>query len=308
MVERGTQTGDAIVACVFGVWGLLKKAFAFMWAWMFRRVVSHINWIFLVLLALLATSSICLVVTHIFLEFKVTPWWILEWIPNLVLRFFGTDAATLSKGGSYAVIIADMIAICAFAFAVLPWIQGVVYKIRVKREIQDKFGFEFIPVKQPGKDDLVEMLKRYKGADYLTIFCGGFDWLGENSEMREEIVRLANDQKLMLVSFRPEEHVRTKFEETGRLDLFNTLKTALQENFRFNSGLDDIKCSVIRFFGGAKLRFLFRQSSEQHAFNAGFFGSSEYSMELLLILERFTKAKQWGEPPAGLAAQGAVAK
>ena len=142
------------------------------------------------------------------------------------------------------------------------------------------------------------MLKRYRGADKLTIFCGAFDWLGKNAEMRAEIEKLANENKLKLISFRSEEQVKGKFTEEGYQELFDTLIKALKTNFRFNSGLTDIKCSVIRFFGGAKTRFLFRQSSERNPFNAGFLGSSEYSRELLLILEKFASATEWGEPAA----------
>jgi len=277
----------------------IKNAFkksACLWLYVLRPILGHINWIFLVFLGFLAVASICMVMTHICLVFNMTPPSILEWWPNLLLGLFGTDVVTLKQQNQYGVIVADMIAICAFTFAVLPWIQGVVYKIRIKRDIHEKFGFEFIPVKEPGKDDLIEMLKRYKGADSLTIFCGGFDWLGRNDEMRNEIEQLANENKLKLISFRSEEQVQGKFTEEGYQELFENLKETLKTNFRFDSGLTDIKCSVIRFFGGAKTRFLFRQSSERNPFNAGFLGSSEYSRELLLILEKFTSAKEWGQP------------
>lgn len=180
------------------VMNFLKRYIGIAWVSALRPVLGHVNWFFLVVLAIIAISSICLVLTHICLEFKKVPPGILQCMPNLILWFFGTDSTQLSLGGHYAIIIADMIAICAFVFAVLPWIQGVLYKIRIKRDIQEKFGFEFIPVKEQGKDDLIEMLKRYKGADHLTIFCGAFDWLGENDAMREEIVKLANSQKLKL--------------------------------------------------------------------------------------------------------------
>ena len=116
--------------------------------------------------------------------------------------------------------------------------------------------------------------------------------------MRAEIEQLANENKLKLISFRTEEQVRGKFSEEGYEELFELLKKTLKTNFRFDSGLKDIKCSIMQFFGGAKTRFLFRQSSEQNPFNAGFLGSSEYSRELLLILEKFTSAKDWGKPAA----------
>lgn len=273
---------------------VFKKPISCLWSYVLQPIIGHINWIFLVFLGVLAIASICLVITHIFSVFNKTSPSIVEWWPNLILGWFGSDVAALKQNKQYEVIIADMIAICAFTFAVLPWIQGVIYKIRIEREIREKFGFEFIPVAEPGRDDLVEMLKRYKGADSLTIFCGGFDWLGKNKEMRTEIETLAKDKKLKLISFRSEEQVQKKFKDAGYPELFDSLK----KDFRFNSGLTDIKCSVIRYFGGSKIRFLFRQSSDSNPFNAGFFGSSEYSMELLQILEKFTSTKEWGEPAA----------
>ncbi len=203
----------------------------------------------------------------------------------------------LKAGGNYGVIVADMIAVCAFSFAVLPSIQGLAYKVRLKRQVRDEYGFEFIPVKRPGDDDLLQMLKRYRGADHLTIFSGGFDWLGNKKEMKKEIVKLARDGKLRLVSFRTENQVRDRFKEEGYEELFDELLGNLKEDFRFESGLEEIKCSVIRVFG-TEYRFLFRQSSNVDPFNAGFLSSSKSSRELLHILSTFSEAKDWGKPAA----------
>ena len=109
---------------------LFFKFVTCLWFYVLRPILGHINWIFLVFLGFLAVASICMVMTHIYLEFNKTPPSIVEWWPNLILGWFGTSVTKLKAGGNYGVIVADMIAICAFTFAVVPWIHGVVYKIK----------------------------------------------------------------------------------------------------------------------------------------------------------------------------------
>ncbi|MBW8038384.1 MAG: hypothetical protein FVQ85_00095 [Planctomycetes bacterium] len=278
-----------------GAWKYFKRAGFFVWFSVVERVFARLNLIFLAVLVVWSVAAICLVVTHIFLVFNKTPPFIVQFWPNLILGWFGTSVANLKTAGNYGVIVADMIAVCAFSFAVLPLIQGLAYKVRLKRQVRDEFGFEFIPVKRPGDDDLLQMLKRYRGADHLTIFSGGFDWLGNKEKMKKEIVKLARDGKLRLVSFRSEEHVKNKFTEKSYQQFFDELLGYLKEEFRFESGLMEIKCSVIRVFG-TEYRFLFRQSSNVDPFNAGFLSSSKCSRELLHILSTFTQAKKWGQP------------
>lgn len=253
------------------------------------------------LLAIFAITASNLIVVHIYLEFGKTPNAAFRWLPDLVLWCFGTDSVSLTESGNYAAIVTDMIAICAFIFAVLPILQAVIYKIRLKRELREEFGFEFVPVITEGVDDLKEMLKRYKGADELTIFCGGFDWIGINKELKNLLLEFAKGGKLMLISFRSKEKVRVAFQKKEREDLFNELVESLGEKrFKFSSGLDGVKCSVIKILG--EHRFLFRQSSDEHEFNAGFLGSSKYSRQLLGILfkfvDTFVETKDWSETAA----------
>ncbi|KKL14128.1 hypothetical protein LCGC14_2518880 [marine sediment metagenome] len=191
-------------------------------------------------------------------------------------------------------MITDMIAICAFVFAVLPIIQAAIYAVKLKRELREEYGFDFVPVKKAGYDDIEEMLKRYKHADEVTIFSGGFDWIGKNKDMKDFLLKLANDNKLKLVSFREYEKVKKSFENKGHGDLFGEFHGILNDSFKFNSGLYGIKCSLIKTLG--ENRLLFRQSSEVHEFNAGFLGSSKYSRQLLGILFQFADNEKWGKP------------
>lgn len=250
------------------------------------------------LLALFALTASNLIVVHIHLEFGKTPNAAFTWLPDLVLWCFGTDSVSLAKGGHYAALVTDMIAICAFIFAVLPIIQAAIYTVRLKRKLREEFGFEFVPVKKAGVDDLKEMLKRYKGADELIIFSGGFDWIGINEELKNLLLDFARGGKLKLISFRGHEKVQAAFQEKGYEALFGELVKSLGNNkFKFNSGLDGVKCSVIKILG--EHRFLFRQSSDEHEFNAGFLGSSKYSRQLLGILfkfvDTFIDTKDWSE-------------
>lgn len=260
---------------------LWSKSSAFFWRY---------RWISYVVLAVFAIAATNLIVVHIYIEFEETPSAIIKWLPDLILWVFGTDSEQLIAGGHYAAMITDMIAICAFIFAVLPIIQAVIYKKRLKRELWEEFGFEFIPVKKAGFDDLKEMLKRYKGADKLTIFCGGFDWIGINEELKNLLLEFAKGGKLTLISFRSQKKVQAAFKKEKREELFSELakNLVLGENFKFSSGLDGVKCSVIKILG--EHRFLFRQSSDEHEFNAGFLGSSKYSRQLLGILFKFVDA------------------
>lgn len=272
---------------------LWSKLSAFFWRY---------RWISYILLAVFAIAACNLAVVHIyFIKFGKTPDTIIKWLPDLFLRIIRTDSEKLITDGHYAVIIADLIAICAFMFAVLPIIQGVVYQRRLKRELREEFGFEFVPVKKAGVDDLKEMLKRYKGADKLTIFSGGFDWIGINEKLKNLLLDFAKGGKLTLISFRSQKKVQAAFQKEKREELFKELakNLVLGENFKFSSGLDGVKCSVIKILG--EHRFLFRQSSDEHEFNAAFLGSSKYSRQLLGILfkfvDTFVDAKDWTEPP-----------
>lgn len=284
---------------------LWSKLSAFFWRY---------RWISYILLAAFAIAACNLAVVHIyFIKFGKTPDTIIKWLPDLFLRIIRTDSEKLITDGHYAIIIADLIAICAFMFAALPILQGVIYKIRLKRDLLEEFGFDFVPVKKAGVDDLEEMLKRYKGADELTIFCGGFDWIGINEELKNFLLDFAKGGKLKLISFRDEKKVKAAFESKGYMSLFNKLHEHLKDHFIFDSGLDGIKCTIINIVGERTL--LFRQSSGEHEFNAGFLGSSKYSRQLLGILfkfvDEFVKIKDWSETaaptttdPAGQSEQG----
>lgn len=269
------------------------KLAKFLWRYITTLFWRH-KWVLYILLALFAIISCNLVVIHLYSISSKAPPGILQKVPDVILGLFGTSASELVEKKRYDAIVADMIAICAFIFAVLPILQAIVYKRKLKRELREEYGFEFVPVKKAGFDDIKEMLKRYRQADEVTIFSGGFDWIHENEDMKNLLLELASGSKLKLVSFRKYEKVKELFNNKSEGLLFEELHEALGENFKFDSPLDGIKCSLIKTLG--ENRLLFRQSSEEHEFNAGFLASSKYSRQLLGILFKFANKNDWGEP------------
>ena len=267
-------------------WGLY---FRITGSWLLRWIIFPLLW-----LSLLGTAIIiiCLVISHICYITGAS-------YPSLVTSF--TDVFLSELGWNieqltevqYAAIVSDMIVILAFLLTIVPVVQFVYFKVQYIRKFRREQGIETFKVRIKGKDDLDTMLRHYEGAEHLTIFCGAFDWLRENANMKHLITNLANDDKLKLVSYKSEEQVRSAFASNNGQIFFRLLLD--KGCFRFNSGLPDVKCSLIKRVG-AETKFLFRQSSEQNPFNACVLSSTDQSRELLHILSKLTEADMWGSP------------
>jgi hypothetical protein len=257
--------------------------------WMLRWVIFPLLWILLILTAGLL---ICLVISHIcfFTDTKIPP--IVKTIAGCSLRMLGCQINNL-EDAKYAAIVSDMLVILAFLLTAAPFIQAVYFQIQYKRKFREEQGIESFKVKTPGQDDLEKMLEYYKEAEKLTVFCGSFDWIGKNETMKNKMLALAKENKLTLVSYKSEQDVQSAFNEVRQEDLFNQLKHC----FKFESGLPEVKCSMIKRIG-AEQRFLFRQSSNQNPFNACVLSSTNQSRELLYILSKVTDAAHWGKPPS----------
>jgi len=298
--------------CLSSISNGFKKFGTFVGRSVLQRVGRHVNWIVLILLAILAISSICLVFTHIYLVFDKEPPTIFEWWPNLILGLFGTDAAKLKTDGLYAVIVTDMIAVCAFVFAVLPGIQAYVYKIKLKREVREAHGLQVFEVRNEGVDDLGKMLEFYERAEHIIVFCGDFDWLqpsnlkknekyNESSKrqkrkmeemaekMRDFVTSYASQEKITLVSSKSEDLVREGL-SNGNND---TLFESLSPRFVFDAPVG-IKCSLIEMVN-EKYTFLYRSYSgdKRHLFNANIFTKGKESEELVSILQKLIDFGSW---------------
>lgn len=285
-------------------------------SWMIKKLEGVgviLNRVFLALLTVWALGAILLTLTHIALAFEKTPYPIIEWFPNLVLEvLFKTNAAELSKNNIYEVIVADMIAICAFVFAVAPAVQAGIYKINLKVKLRKAHGLEVFKVKNEGIDDLRKMLECFKRAEHITVFCGDFDWLqpsnltnsdkykeskekqqkrllGQAERMNKFVVDYASHKKITLVSSKSIELVKTALNNKGKDSLFKELEG------RFVFGVKiGIKCSLIEHIH-SKYAFLYRSHSDDksHSFNAHIFTGATESEELISILRNLIEFGDW---------------
>ncbi|MBW8000806.1 MAG: hypothetical protein FVQ80_02130 [Planctomycetes bacterium] len=277
------------------IFEFFKTIFLFPW--------QHINVLLFALLCAFAVASICLASAHIIRICGGTPHVAIEVVPNFVLKFFDSNVETLIEKKLYTVIIADMIAICAFGFAVLPVIQGIYYKRQYARKYLKEQGMKTSEVKKKG-EDIATMLRYYKGAERITIFCGSFDWLCEYPNMKHFIEKFttSDSNKLKLISYRPKNEVFDAFkEQEGGTTLFELLMG--KKCFIFNNGLNGVKCSLIKR-GGTETRFLFMRASDSEStpFNTCVLSSTDQSRALLHILRELTEPIHWEErkvPPTG---------
>lgn len=257
--------------------------------WVLRWVIFPLLWILLILTAVLL---ICLVISHIcfFTDTKIPS--TVKVVSSWPLRMLGCQINNL-EDMKYATIVSDMLVILAFLLTAAPFIQAVYFQNQYKRKFREEQGIESFKVETPGQDDLEKMLEYYKEAEKLTVFCGSFDWIGKNETMKNKMLALAKENKLTLVSYKSEQQVQIAFREVNQEELFNQLK----HRFKFESGLPEVKCSMIIRIG-AEQRFLFRQSSNENPFNACVLSSTNQSRELLYILSKVTDAAHWGKPPS----------
>lgn len=286
----------------------------------FEGVGLVLKSIFLFVLTVCAIGAILLTLTHITLTFGKTPYWLIEWFPNQVLGWFGTDSAKLIADNIYETIIADMIAICAFVFAVVPAIQAGIYKIDLKYKLRKAHGLEVFKVKQEGIDDLAKMLECYQGADHITVFCGDFDWLQPSNiknndkyksfskrhkkklekkakQMKDFVVNSATEKKITLVSSKTIDLVKEGLRDNGNLSLTGNGKDALFKSLekRFIFGIDiGFKCSLIRHLNDT-YAFLYRSHTDahDHSFNAHIFTGATEGEELINILRNLIESGKW---------------
>lgn len=278
--------------------GTISKAFtaatSFVWRRVFCPIFRFAYYALIAFLVLWAFTVVTLVATHICLIFNKGPLEIFRWWPDLSLGLlFGRTATQLAEH-QYSALVSDMIAAFAFIVTVGAVVQARLYKRNLRRRLQRELGIEASPITQKGKDDLEWMLQHYRTAEHVTIFAGSFDWLGQNGEMRDQIIKLAKEGNLELVSRRTKAEVDKSLEKDT--ELYTALST-LSDHFRCESELNGVTCTMIRALGTPS-KFLYRSSTTDpdKAFNACVFTNTEQSRELLHILSQLTKAEHWGKP------------
>ncbi len=259
-----------------------------------RRVLGTAYWLLLLVLILWAFTVVTLVATHICLIFSKGPLETWRWWPDLIFGLLFGSAATQLEVNQYSALVSDMIAAFAFVVTVGTVVQAGLYKRNLRRKLQQELGIEASPITQKGKDDLEWMLQHYRTAEHVTIFAGSFDWLSQNKEIKNQIIKLAKEGNLELVSRRTKAVVDRSL--AGDADL----SQALSGHFRYESKLDGVTCTMMKALGTPS-KFLYRSSTTEHgkAFNACVFTNTEQSKELLHILYELTKAEHWGTPDNG---------
>lgn len=272
------------------IYNTFKRKVSSVWKGYLRPALGVAYWILLLTLILWAGTVVTLVATHMCLIFGKGPLETCRWWPDLIFGLlFGRTATQLAEH-QYSAIVSDMIAAFAFIVTVGTVIQASLYKRRLRQRLQRELGIETSPITQKGKDDLEWMLQHYRTAEHVTIFAGSFDWLGQNKEMRDQIIKLAKEGNLELVSRRTKAEVDRSLEEDE--ELYETLSG----HFHYESELNGVTCTMMKALGTPS-KFLYRSSTTEpgKAFNACVFTNTEQSQELLHILSQLTKAEHWGK-------------
>ena len=248
-----------------------------------KWIVRNGNTIFLFLIMPLAFFSLSYALLHIMLVLGVTP--ALLKSPSALI--FAPDALDERM---YTALLTDMIAVSAFLFAAFAALQQSIGRKRLEDEVLELHGFRVHEVKRKGNDDLRTMLKYFRNARKLTIFGGKFDWIEENSELKDLILRLAGDDGLELISYRTREAVEDKFASDDNTSLYEQL----EDKFSFDSGLPEFKFTLIERQAN-EVEFLFMSpSNSTHPFNASVLASQPDSVQLLQILKALIETRQWG--------------
>ena len=235
---------------------------------------------------------VSLVTTHATLVLGISTPKLLRLVPDIVLGLVGRNINNLTEE-KYTAFVGDMIFALAFLMAIIPISQVWWNTKKLREALRKEYGIRSSPIAEEGKDDLDWMLPHYQKASRMTIFAGGFGWLGINSGIKKRVLELAKDSKLDLVSYKNKEQVVEAFKGKGGQKLFNDLEHC----FRYESGLQSVVCTMTQP-SAAEWSFLYksRPDEEGHAFNVCVLSDIDRTRELLHILSELTKAENWGSP------------
>ena len=158
-------------------------------------------------------------------------------LPDRLLNMAHIDPVSLTKEQYLAFLNSGTGVVAVLVtlwFSIVTVVRSRLYKIALKESaLVTKY-----PVYTDGEDDIKVMLDFYRQAEEVVVFAGDFDWIDKNSSLKHEVIRMANSNKITLVSYKNEEDVRRGFDD---IDLFNKLR----DLFHFDSDIRS-KCSLIR--------------------------------------------------------------
>lgn len=211
-------------------------------------LLSLVNVMSLVVLGIFIVIALILTWAQISMIIHQTP--IKEPLIVYIFKIVGYDVVSLPPTQYSAILsttsstVALVVAIC---FAVFSAINLVKHRKDVKKQaiIQTK------RVYVDGVDDLKIMLDYYKLAEKVVVYAGDFDWLTKNKDLKNEISRLAKEEKIDLFSHRDENTIKNSIDDD---EIFNLLIP------RFHFDYDKrIKCSIVETKGNQ----VFLYKSEQ---------------------------------------------
>lgn len=157
-------------------------------------------------------------------------------INQTLLELFGIDHSNFGKQEYQQVLSTIMAAVTVLVtlwFAVVTFIKHIHNKSVLRRE-----GYiETNPVYQTGKEDLACMLKYFRSASEVTVFSGDFSWIKDNVELRNQVIRLADEEKISFISSKSKSRVKSAISNDSVFD-------SLAHLFHFNSGIE-VKCSIV---------------------------------------------------------------
>lgn len=183
--------------------------------------------------------------------------------------------AQADKGEARATLIGTLVsaagAIVTAVFAVVAWLFSLVEKnARSRRQ-----AIENIPVfDQSGSDDISVMILEYQYASRIIVFGGDFSWMryGQDIDdanlpkanasnkvirMRELVEKLAEDNRLKMISYGDEEQVKRSIGDR----LYSNLRKCIQ----FRPDLKDLRASFITTrFGRVLLYKVYADGNEMH--------------------------------------------
>lgn len=125
-----------------------------------------------------------------------------RWLIDLSMRMVGLDPEQVREedfGATVGTFLSVLLASITVWFAVI--VPGfAIWKLR--RDIRDQRIVDEYKVKKEGVDDLATMYRYYENGDRITVFSGDFDWLVKQSNLQELTIKLAEQDKIRLVSYK----------------------------------------------------------------------------------------------------------
>ncbi len=216
-----------------------------------------------------------------------------------VLSIFSSFTLFGLEEEQYKVLVADAILALAFVMALVPLLQMRKSLRKLREDFKKDYKIDSAPINNEGVDDIEWMLPYYQKAQRITIFAGGFAWLGEkqdlkpNQKMKKRILKLAGEKKLDLISYHTRAEIEKEYKEKKLTALFEKLKHC----FKYKSGLDQVVCTLIQH-QPTEWQFLYKGKADKDTGICTNYalGDSDKNRGLLHILSEFTNAEHWDEP------------